>query len=115
MFLFRRGLGKLGKCIKPLLDSVVADFTPSEKGMWNTFLSIGVAGWAASALLAGILADQHGYTGYSFVIFITSLVYAGSLLLLMPLVGLVSYQTECPDPVEAEESEADAEGSEEVP
>ena len=112
VFLFRRGLGN---CIKPLLDSVVADFTPStERGMWNAFLSIGVAGWAGSALLGGILADQHGYT---FVIFITSVVYAGSLLLLMPLVRLVSDRTDkCPDPVDAsEESELDAAGSEEVP
>ena len=85
--------------------------------MWNAFLSIGIAGWSGSALLGGILADQHGYT---FVIFITSVVYAGSLLLLMALVGLVSDQTDkCPtDPVEAasEDSEpSDAEGSEEVP
>jgi MFS family permease len=115
VFLFRRGLGN---CIKPLLDSVVADFTPStERGMWNAFLSIGIAGWSGSALLGGILADQHGYT---FVIFITSVVYAGSLLLLMALVGLVRDQTDkCPtDPVEAasEDSEpSDAEGSEEVP
>ena len=58
VFLFRRGLGN---CIKPLLDSVVADFTPStERGMWNAFLSIGIAGWSGSALLGGILADQHG-------------------------------------------------------
>ena len=115
VFLFRRGLGN---CIKPLLDSVVADFTPStERGMWNAFLSIGIAGWSGSALLGGILADQHGYT---FVIFITSVVYAGSLLLLMALVGLVSDQTDkCPtDPVKAasEDSEpSGAEGSEEVP
>ena len=110
VFLFRRGLGN---CIKPLLDSVVADFTPStQRGMWNAFLSIGVAGWSGSALLGGVLADQHGYT---FVIFITSVVYAGSLLLLMPLVGLVRDTDKCPiDPTDPAASE-DSEGSEDVP
>ena len=79
--------------------------------MWNAFLSIGVAGWSGSALLGGVLADQHGYT---FVIFITSLVYAGSLLLLMPLVGLVR-DTDKKCPASEDSDPSDAEGSEDMP
>ena len=112
VFLFRRGLGS---CIKPLLDSVVADFTPSkERGMWNAFLSIGVESWGGAALLGGILADQHGYT---FVILVTSVVYTGSLLPLIPLVCLVSDETESPtDPTlqAAQDSGASEAGSGEV-
>ena len=111
VFIFRRGLIA---CIKPLLDSVVADFTPStERGMWNGFLGLGVGGLAAAALLGGILADQHGY---SFLILVTSMVYAGSLLLLMPLVALVSDVTQSPTdpPLAAGGSDPSAEGSEQA-
>ena len=112
VFLFRRGLGS---CIKPLLDSVVADFTPSkERGMWNAFCSIGVESWGGAALLGGILADQHGY---SFVILVTSVVYTGSLLPLIALVCLVSDETESPtDPTlqAAQDSGASEAGSGEV-
>lgn len=54
--------------------------------MWNALLSVGMAGWAGAALLGGVMADAHGY---SFVIFVTSMIYAGSLCFLLPLVGLV--------------------------
>ena len=85
VFLFRRGIGP--NCLKPLNDSIVADYTNStRRGMWNALLSLGMAGWAGAALLGGVMADAHGYT---FVFFITSLIYAGSLCFLVPLVGLV--------------------------
>lgn len=84
LFLVRRGIGN---CLKPLNDSMVADYTNStRRGMWNALLSLGMAGWAGAALLGGVMADAHGYT---FVIFVTSLIYAGSLCFLVPLVGLV--------------------------
>ncbi|CAE7291886.1 APA1 [Symbiodinium sp. CCMP2456] len=84
-FLLRRGLGN---CFKPLLDSIIADFTPSaHRGKWNALLSMSRVGWSGTAFLGGYLADL---CGYRYVIFVSSLMFsAAACLFLGPLVWLV--------------------------
>ncbi|CAE7538570.1 APA1 [Symbiodinium sp. CCMP2592] len=84
-FLLRRGLGN---CFKPLLDAIIADFTPSaHRGKWNAVLSLSMVGWSGTALLGGYLADL---CGYRYVIFVSSLMFSGAACLFLgPLVWLV--------------------------
>ena len=84
-FLLRRGLGN---CFKPLLDSIIADFTPSaHRGKWNAVLSLSMVGWSGTAFLGGYLADL---CGYRYVIFVSSLMFSGAACLFLgPLIWLV--------------------------
>ena len=68
----------------PLHKSILMDATPrSRRGRWSAADSITAFGWSGSALLGGVLLDEHGY-GSTF--YITAGMQAMGCL---PLVGLL--------------------------
>eukprot|EP01012_Entosiphon_sulcatum_P066098 TRINITY_DN95172_c0_g1_i1.p1 TRINITY_DN95172_c0_g1~~TRINITY_DN95172_c0_g1_i1.p1 ORF type:complete len:451 (-),score=56.62 TRINITY_DN95172_c0_g1_i1:7-1260(-) len=80
IFLLRTGLMN---CSTALLQSVTMDFVPkSQRGKWNSALSLTNFGWSGSAILGGYLVDRHGY-GTSFTI--TACMQAVAVALLVPL------------------------------
>ena len=59
VYLFRTGI--INSCY-PLLESILMDNVPSnQRARWKSLESIASFGWTGSALLGGILSDEHSY------------------------------------------------------
>lgn len=80
VYLFRTGIMN---STYPLLESVLMDNIPSNKrARWKSLESISAFGWTGSALLGGILADEHSYR---FTFLITAFLQLTGAILLIPI------------------------------
>jgi MFS/sugar transport protein len=84
VYLFRTGIIN---CSYPLLESILMDSVPSQqRARWKSLESIAAFGWTGSALVGGILSDEHSY---QFTFLLTAYMQLTSgliLLLIQPLV-----------------------------
>lgn len=70
-------------CSYPLLESILMDNVPSnQRSRWKALESIAAFGWTGSALVGGILSDEHSYQ-FTFSITATMQLCGGLLLLLI--------------------------------
>lgn len=96
----------------PLLHSILMDNVPSNRrARWKSLESIAAFGWTGSALVGGILADDHSYR---FAFSITAAMQLFGALLLVPIQPFVelevtseskeeNVQTDCERVVASEE------------
>ena len=71
----------------PLEESLLMDFVSKERrGRWKSLESVSAFGWAGSAALGGVLADQYSY---SFTFLITAVIQFVAIGLESSLLGLV--------------------------
>jgi MFS family permease len=84
VYLLRTGIIN---CSYPLLESILMDTVPSpQRARWKSLESIAAFGWTGSALVGGILSDEHSY---QFTFLLTAYMQLASgviLLLIQPLV-----------------------------
>ena len=92
----------------PLLESILMDNVPSNRrARWKSLESIAQFGWTGSALVGGILSDQHSYE-FTFAITAT-MQLAGCLLLLLIQPFVEAEQPERVNGAEDGEMESNAE------
>lgn len=84
VYLLRTGIMN---CSYPLLESILMDNVPSnQRARWKSLESIASFGWTGSALVGGILSDEHSY---QFTFAMTAWVQLAGGLLLMVIQPLV--------------------------
>jgi MFS family permease len=70
-------------CTYPLLESILMDSVPSNhRARWKSLESIASFGWTGSALVGGILSDEHSYQ-FTFAMTAWTQLCGGLLLLLI--------------------------------
>jgi MFS family permease len=80
VYLFRTGI--INSCY-PLLESILMDNVPSnQRARWKSLESIASFGWTGSALIGGILSDEHSYQ-FTFTITAAMQLSGGLILLLI--------------------------------
>jgi MFS family permease len=79
----------------PLLQSILMDNVPSNKrARWKSLESVAAFGWTGSALVGGILADDHSYR---FTFAITASLQLFGALLLVPIRPFVESEVNSSD------------------
>ena len=80
VYLFRTGI--MNSCY-PLLESILMDSVPSnQRARWKSLESIAAFGWTGSALVGGILSDEHSYQ-FTFAITAWMQLASGLILLII--------------------------------
>jgi MFS family permease len=80
VYLFRTGI--INSCY-PLLESILMDSVPSnQRARWKSLESIASFGWTGSALVGGILSDEHSYQ-FTFAITAWMQLASGLVLLII--------------------------------
>ncbi len=80
VYLFRTGI--INSCY-PLIESILMDNVPSnQRARWKSLESIAAFGWTGSALVGGILSDEHSYQ-FTFAITAWMQLASGFVLLII--------------------------------
>jgi Major Facilitator Superfamily len=89
VYLFRTGIIN---CSYPLLESILMDNVPSnQRARWKSLEAIASFGWTGSALVGGILSDEHSY---QFTFSMTAWMQVASGLILLIIRPLVEQEGE---------------------
>ena len=94
----------------PLLESVLMDNVPSNgRARWKSLESISAFGWTGSALVGGILADDHSYR-FTFAITAALQLFGG--LILIPIQPFVESEESSGIDNDKDEAEREQNGEE---
>lgn len=87
----------LMNCGYALQKSILMDYVAKkDRGKWNSLDGITKFGWSGSAVLGGILVDQHGYGGTFIITAVVQLMAWSLYWVMLPLVPLEKHHDELP-------------------